>query len=106
MAEIIKEMRSSGGGEHLPLSFLTTRFFVSETDPPYFPPPYSSLLADVRALNQRHLEMDKLRQNALHPVKLQAGKANMPGGELGRHSARNPILVPEMLGGRVLTTNV
>jgi hypothetical protein len=100
-------MRSvAAGNSPLSASILTTRFYVSETDPPYFPPPYSSILADVRAQNKRHLEMDKLRQVALHPIKLQAGKADMPGGELGRHLTRDPILVPEMTGGRLLITNV
>jgi hypothetical protein len=102
----ITEMRSSGGTVQLPVSILMTRFFVSETDPPYFAPPYSSLLDDVAAQNRRYREADKLRQTALHSVKLQAGKATMPGGELGRPYTRDPVLVPEMLGGRLLTTNV
>lgn len=102
----VEELQALVGSVQPPIRILTTRFFVSQTDPPYFPPPYSSMIADVKAQNQRHLEMDKLRQTALHPVKLQAGQADMRGGELGRPCAREPILVPEMVGGRLLTTNI
>lgn len=94
------------GSIKLPVSILVTRRRAHEMDPPYFPPAYTSLIDDVMIQNSLHLRQDKLRQIALHPVKLHAGQANLPGGELGRPAAREQVLVPEMTGGRVLTTNV
>lgn len=102
----VEELQALTGSIELAVPILTTRFSVSETDPPFLPPPYSSMIDDVNAQIKRHLEMDKLRQTALHSVKLQAGQSNLPEGELGRPYTRDPILAPELLGGRVLTTNV
>lgn len=94
------------GSITLPIPILVTRRRLHEMDPPYLPPAYTSLIEDVMIQNALYLRQDKLRQAALHPVKLHAGQANLPGGELGRPVARDRIFVPEMLGGKVLTTNV
>jgi len=94
------------GSIELPVSILVTRRRAHEMDPLYFAPAYTSLIDDVMIQNALHLRQDKIRQIALHPVKLHAGQANLPGGELGRPAAREQILIPEMTGGRVLTTNV
>lgn len=100
------ELEALTGSIRLPVSILHTRFAVSELDPPYWAPPYSSLMDDVLMDARIHKYKDKLRQIALHPVKLHAGQANLPNGELGRPAARHPVLVPEMPGGRILTTNL
>ena len=83
-----------------------TRFTASKMDLPYLPPPYSSMIDDALMDNRIHEYKNKLQQIALHSVKLHAGQINMLNGELGRPAARHPILVPEMLGGRIHTTNV
>ncbi|MDR1945847.1 MAG: hypothetical protein LBQ51_01590 [Desulfovibrio sp.] len=67
---------------------------------------YSSMADDM----QRSIDMfeyrNKLRQVALRPLKLHAGQRNKPNGEFGRYFAWDPIMVPEMTGGRILTTTV
>lgn len=94
------------GSIKLPVAILVTRHRAHELDPPFFAPPYTSLIDDVMIQNAMHLHQNKVRQIAMHPVKLHAGQSSPPGGELGRHAAREQILVPEMTGGRVLTTNL
>ncbi|MDR1686709.1 MAG: hypothetical protein LBR82_09820 [Desulfovibrio sp.] len=68
--------------------------------------PWTSLLDD----RQRSVDMfeyrNALRQVALRPLKLHAGQTNKPNGEFGRYFAWDPIMVPEMTGGRILTTTV
>lgn len=83
-----------------------TRFVANELDPPYWPPPYSSMLDDVIAQKYRDIERARLRNTALHPVMLHAGQARLPQGELGRPFAPDPVLLPELPGGRVLYTNI
>lgn len=101
-----EDLAALTGSIRLPISIFGTRHRAHEMDPPYFPPPYTSLIDDVMIQNNLHHYKDKLRQIALHPVKLQAGKANMPNGEFGRPATPDQLMVPEMLGGRVLKTNV
>ncbi|MDR2125161.1 MAG: hypothetical protein LBP38_09340 [Desulfovibrio sp.] len=71
-----------------------------------FARPDTSLLDD----RQRSVDMfeyrNALRQVALRPLKLHAGQRNKPNGEFGRFFAWDPIMVPEMTGGRILTTTV
>lgn len=68
------------------------------------PPPYSSMLADVFRDICIHKYKDKLRQIALHQVKLKAGQSALPAGGLGRDFTR-PVS-PEMRGGKILSDNV
>jgi hypothetical protein len=89
-----------------PVPLPETRFTVDDLDPPYWPPPYSSMLDDVIAQKYRDIDRAKLRRAALHPVMLKAGKARLPQGELGRPAAPDPVHLPELLGGRVLYTNI
>jgi|GEM_PF-3202738 len=83
-----------------------TRFVARDLDPPYWSPPYSSLLDDAVADGMVHKLKNELRPVALHSVKLQAGQSAMPNGELGRPAAADPTLLPEMPGGRLLYTNI
>jgi len=83
-----------------------TRFISHELDPPYWAPAYFPLLAKASALGEVHKNRNAVYYAAMHPVKLQAGKAPMPNGELGRPAAADPVSAPELLGGRVLHTNV
>lgn len=82
-----------------------TRFDGHWTDVT-LPPPYTSLFDDVQRDIDIHLRNNKIRQNALHPVYLQAGQSPLPNGEFGRPAARHPVLLPELLGGRILYTNI
>lgn len=77
-----------------------TRFSASEPELPFTPPPYSSLIDDALRDNRIHLYRDKLRQIALHPVKLKAGQTEPMTGEMGKNF--NPATLPEMRGGSIL----
>lgn len=101
-----KEYTTLNGTYTLSAPISTRRVSASDLDLPFLAPPYSSLIQDVFTDIHIHKYKDLLRQNALHPVKLQAGQANFPNGELGRPATPDPVLIPEMIGGRVLTTNV
>jgi hypothetical protein len=68
--------------------------------------PYSSLVDDRQRSIDRFEYRNALRQIALRPLKLHAGQKNRPDGEFGRYFARDPIMVPEIAGGRILTTTV
>jgi len=83
-----------------------TRFVVRASDPPYLAPPYSSMLDTAIAAGVVQKINNKAYYAAMHPLKLHAGKAPMPNGELGRPAAADPINTPELLGGRILRTNV
>ncbi len=83
-----------------------TRFVAHELDPPYWTPPYSSLLDDAIADGVMHKRNNALYTAAMHSVKLQAGQAPMPNGESGRPAAADPVNIPELLGSRLLYTNV
>ena len=83
-----------------------TRFTARALDLPYWTPPYFSMLDQVSALGEVHKNRNEAYYAAMHPVKLQAGKAPMPNGELGIPAAADPVNTPELLGGRVLHTNV
>jgi len=83
-----------------------TRFTSHALDPPYFTPPYLSMLDQVFALGEVHKNRNEAYYAAMHPVRLQAGKSPMPNGELGRPVAADPVNTPELLGGRVFHTNV
>ena len=82
------------------------RFTESDMDPPLWPPAYSSLLDKAKDNIRGHLRDEILRHVALRPVKLLAGQSNAPNGEFGRPAAPDQQMIPEMLGGRVLKTNV
>lgn len=101
-----EDIQALTGSIRMRVSIPSTRFTAHEMDLPFLPPAYTSIIDDVMIQNTLHKYNDKLRQIALHPVKLQAGQSNLPAGELGRPAAPLPVLVPEMLGGRLLTTNV
>lgn len=101
-----KEYTTLDGSFTLAAPIATRRVSASDLDLPYLAPPYSSLIQDVFTDINIHKYKDELRQTALHPVKLQAGQSNLPNGELGRPVAMDPIFVPEMIGGNILTTNI
>lgn len=101
-----EDLQALTGSIQMRISIPGTRFNAYEMDLPFLPPPYTSMIDDVMIQNTLHKYKDNLRQIAMHPVKLQAGQSNLPAGELGRPAAPLPVLVPEMLGGRLLTTNV
>lgn len=102
----MRALESLVGSIQLPIPLPETRFVAYSLEPPYFPPPYSSVFDDVMAQNAKHIADNRLRRAALRPVTLQAGKAPMPGGELGRPAARHPVMLPELPGGRLLYTNI
>lgn len=83
-----------------------TRFVAHDLEPPYWAPPYSSLLDDAIRDGMVHKRNNAAYTAAMHPVKLQAGQAPMPGGELGRPAAADPVNIPELLGSKILYTNV
>lgn len=83
-----------------------TRFTVSDLEPPNWSPPYTSLYDDVEIQKHYFLHRNKVRQAAMHPVMLKAGQSPFANGELGRPAARDPVLLPELLGGRLLYTNI
>lgn len=83
-----------------------TRFVDRRMDLPFLPPPYTSLLDDAYSQGVGHKLHNAQQYVALHSVKLQAGQADMPSGELGRPATPDPVLLPELLGGRIHTTNV
>lgn len=100
------ELRILSEGIKTQIRLPETRFVAHDLDPPYWAPPYTSLLDDAIADGLVHKLKNESRPVALHAVKLQAGKAEMFGGELGRPAAKYPVLLPEMLGGRLLYTNI
>jgi hypothetical protein len=102
----MQELEALTGGIKPLIPLPKTRFDAWELEPVYWTPPYSSIVDDAFIRNRLHLRQEKIRMNALHPVKLQAGQSVPVNGELGRPAARAPIMVPEMLGGRLLYTNV
>ncbi|MDL2316741.1 hypothetical protein LJC59_06640 [Desulfovibrio sp. OttesenSCG-928-A18] len=101
-----EELEALVGSIELPIKIPETRFHKSRWDAPYLPEPYTSLFEDVRISQRILLRNNKIRQNAMHPVYLQAGQAPLPNGELGRPAARHPVLIPELAGGRLLYTNI
>ena len=82
-----------------------TKFTSPRWPTPFFEP-YQSMRDQIEANIRLFKRANRVRQNALHPIYLQAGKSEMPGGEFGRPAAPNPILLPEQAGGRLLYTNV
>ena len=83
-----------------------TRVMACALEPPYLAPMYVSLPDQAYALGEVHKNQNEAYYAAMHPVRLQAGKSPMPNGELGRPAAADPVNTPELLGGRVLRTNV
>lgn len=81
-----------------------TRFEASDNDLPGTPPPYSSIIADAFRDIRIHKRKDKLRQIALHSVKIRAGQSQLPAGQLGREM--RPAEPPEQRGGRILSDDV
>lgn len=81
-----------------------TRLEASPHAHPSAPPPYSSLISDVFRDICIHKYKDKLRQIALHQVKLKAGQNALPSGGFGREF--RPPALPEMRGGKILSGNV
>ena len=80
----------------------TTRFEASPADLP-LTTVYSSMLDDVQSQIALFKYKDKIRQNALHPVKLHAGQSAMPNGGIGRFV--RPQL-PEIIGGGLIGINL
>jgi hypothetical protein len=68
----------------LAIHFATARYVPGKWDPPSVPPPYSSILDDVRQQTDLFQRMDAIRQNALHPVRLRAGQHSPVNGREGR----------------------
>ncbi|MDR2075752.1 MAG: hypothetical protein LBP61_02285 [Desulfovibrio sp.] len=68
----------------LSIHFATARYIPGKWDPPSLPPPYSSILDDVRHQMELFRRIDAVRQNALHPVRLQAGQHSPVNGREGR----------------------
>ena len=62
------------------------RFKESAFDPPSSAPPYSSMIDDLHAQFALFDRQDRTRQNALHPVRLEAGQNTPVNGESGRHA--------------------
>ncbi|MDR1489074.1 MAG: hypothetical protein LBS65_01110 [Desulfovibrio sp.] len=106
MPAATNELSALIGSVKLAVPIPGTRFTASVLDPPYLPPPYSSLFDDLERSRAMLEYRSELRRIALRPLYLHAGQANLPNGEIGRFAAREPIMVPEMLGGRILTTNL
>ena len=79
-----------------------TRFETSPTDLP-LTTVYSSIFDDLQTQINIHKYRDRLRQNALHPVKLHAGQSAMPNGGIGRFV--RPQL-PEVIGGGLVGINL
>ena len=80
-----------------------TRFVESPTALPLDPPPYSSIIDDAFTDNAVHKYNDKLRQTALHPVKLHAGQSTAPNGGIGRFASPQ---LPELVGGGLVGINL
>jgi hypothetical protein len=68
----------------LAIHFTTARYIPGKWDPPSIPPVYSSLLDDVRHQGDLFKHVNKVRQNALHPVRLAAGQHPPVNGREGR----------------------
>lgn len=102
----ITELSALTGSVKAAIELPQTRFTASQLDPPYWPPPYTSVFDDVLLQRQYYLHKNEVRQTAMHPVMLKAGQSQFPNGELGRPAARDPILLPELLSGRLLYTNI
>ena len=79
-----------------------TRFVSSPTDLP-LQVPYTSLIEDAFIDNAVHLYNDRIRQSALHPVKLHAGQSAPANGGLGRFATPQP---PEIIGGGLVGINI
>jgi hypothetical protein len=82
------------------------RFVTFTLYSPGFARPWTSLLDDRQQSVDMFEYRNALRQVALRPLKLHAGQKNKPNGEFGRYFAWEPVMVPEMTGGRILTTTV
>ena len=80
-----------------------TRFVVSATALPLDPPPYTSMIDDVLIQNALFKYKDRLRQTALHPVKLHAGQSAPPNGGIGRFATP---WIPEIIGGGLVGINL
>jgi hypothetical protein len=84
------------------ISLLETRYTLSPTAIP-LQVAYTSLIKDALIDNAIHLYKDKLRQNALHPIRLHAGQSGMPNGGIGRFAAPQ---LPEVIGGGLVGINI
>ena len=80
-----------------------TLFVASPTGLSLAAPPYSSMIDDVLIQNAIHKYKDKLRQIALHPVKLHAGQSAPPNGGIGRFATPR---IPEIIGGGLVGINL
>ena len=80
-----------------------TRFVASSTALPLDPPPYSSIIDGALIDNAIHKYKDRLRQIALHPVKLHAGQSAPPNGGIGRFATPQ---IPEIIGGGLVGINL
>ena len=78
-------------------------FTASPAAVPQESPRYSSMIDDALTDNAIHKYRDKLRQIALHPVKLHAGQSAPSNGGIGRFARPQ---VPEIIGGGLVGINL
>ena len=85
------------------IPLLETRFAASPTALPLDPPPYRSIIDGALIDNAIHKYKGKLRQIALHPVKLHAGQSAPPNGGIGRFAKPQ---IPELTVGGLVGINL
>ena len=76
---------------------------VSSAALPLTPPPYRSIMDRALIDNAIHKYKDRLRQIALHPVKLHAGQSAPQNGGIGRFARPQ---IPEIIGGGLVGINL
>ena len=104
MTEEMRKLEALPGSSKPIIQAPATRFETSEHAHPSAAPPYSSLISDVFRDICIHKYKDKLRQIALHQIKLKAGQSALASGGFGRDFLR-PLL-PELRGGKIFSDTV
>lgn len=74
------------------------------SDPPSVAPPYSSILKDVNTQIHLFKRDERIRTNALFPVRLKAGQTKLPAGQFGRDLT--PRDLPELNSGKILYNQI
>lgn len=100
----IQELEALPGSSKPTITPRATRFKHPAYPHPSAAPLYSSLIADVFRDICIHKYKDKLRQIALHQVKIKAGQSAEPSGALGRDFSTHAL--PEMRGGKILSSDI
>jgi hypothetical protein len=85
------------------IAWSDARFAASLAAAPQDSPGYSSVIDDALTDNAVRTYRDKLRQIALHPVKLHAGQSAPPNGGIGRFARPQ---IPELIGGGLVGINL